>query len=161
MFIAELLAHTHPRPIPHVSICKKLVTEGIQVTHKKGYLHVSESPVLHGEVSWEVVCEVVGITSWVGCAHWAYHLLEHARVRVLLGHMISKPRLRESNLTTQGTREGRSLLCAMIFATKEEICCNKGSGENTSVCLIKVANMPPPNLCSFLTLHLKGIFKEI
>ena len=118
--------------------------------------------MLHGEVSWEVVCEVVGVTSWVGCAHWAYHLLEHARVRVLLGHMISKPHLRESNLTTQGTREGSSLLCAMIFATKEEICGNKergGGNIHVSDSLIKVANMPPPNLRSFLTLDWKGIFR--
>ena len=61
-FIAELFAHTHAASSQthsmYFNMCeaKKLVTEGTQVTHKKGYLHVSEGPVLHGEVSWEVVC---------------------------------------------------------------------------------------------------------
>ena len=148
-FIAELFVYTHAASSQTHSTCfstckvenlpmggggKGEGERGMRLNHphKKGYLHVSEGPVLHGEVSWEVVCEVVGITSRVGCAHRAYHLLEHARVRVLLGHMISKPRLREPNLATQGTCEGSRLLCAVILATKEEICGNKGRGENTS-----------------------------
>lgn len=85
--------------------------------------------MLHGEVGRKVISEVVGITSRVGRTHGAYHLLEHAQIWVLLGHMISKPSLRESDLTAEGTREGTSLLCAVIFTTEEEICENKGEME--------------------------------
>ena len=81
--------------------------------------------MLHGEVSWKVICEVVGVTSGVGRTYWTYHLLEHAWIRVLLSHMISKPRLREPHLTTEGTREGSGLLCTVILTTKEEIYGNK------------------------------------
>lgn len=89
--------------IPSISICAVLSSwewrawAQARLVHTyrqdctKGYLHVSEGPVLHSKVSWKVIREMVGVTSRVGRTHRTYHLLEHARVRVLLGHMISKP----------------------------------------------------------------------
>lgn len=38
-------------------------------------VHVPQCSVLHREVGGKVVCQVIGIPTWVGCTHWAYHLL--------------------------------------------------------------------------------------
>ena len=87
----------------------------------RGYLHFSEGSVLHGEVSGEVIREVVGVTRRMGGTHRTYHFLEHARIRMLLGHMISKPHLRESDLSAEGAGEGSGVLCTVIFPTEIEI----------------------------------------
>ena len=77
--------------------------------------------MLHRQVGWKVVCEVVGVSTWICSTHGADDLLTPARVSMLLGDVLSKLCLREAQLGAQWTCEGLRLVWSVTLTTVEQV----------------------------------------
>ncbi len=78
--------------------------------------------MLDSEVCGQVVCQVVGVGTWVGGTHGADHLLEGRAVAVLLGHVLTEQGLGQPNLATEGAGVGLGLVHAVALSAVEQLC---------------------------------------